>query len=346
MKALIVTEQHTLELRDISPPEPGPYEALVKILACAICGTTDRELIKGTQPYNKQYPAVLGHESVGEVVEVGDKVTSFKKGDWVTRATAMPGGRMRDGVYSCWGGFAEYGIVSDRIAREADGEANAKYDYTALRQNVVPTTRGAPDLAQATLSISLGETASWIRGAGPLGGKRVCVAGTGIAGLSCALWAKLAGAKAVTVTGRRKVRLDLARDLAADHVVNVKEVDDVAGAIKELNGGGVDVFCEAVGQKDQLRIAMGCLGKNGVAAIYGVVPEGHYDMDSASFRSNVTVCTPMAEEHLAFDWALNMQQRGVIPTEKLMTHQWPFADAVKAFEQVDRGDVVKGMLVM
>jgi threonine dehydrogenase-like Zn-dependent dehydrogenase len=253
---------------------------------------------------------------------------------------------MRDGVYSCWGGFAELGIVSDKVAREADGEYLVKYDYTAQRQNVVPTVRGTPDLAQAVLSISLGETASWLRHAGPLGGKRVCVAGTGIAGLSTALWAKLAGAKAVTVLGRRKVRLDLALDLAADHVVNVKEVDDVAGAVKDLNGGGVDVFCEAVGQKDQLRIGMKCVNPGGTVTIYGVVPEGHYDIDSADFRSNITVMTPSAEEHLAYDWALDMQRRGVIPTEKLMTHQWPLSDYAKAFEQVEKGEVVKGMLVM
>ncbi|MBN8524615.1 MAG: alcohol dehydrogenase catalytic domain-containing protein, partial [Planctomycetes bacterium] len=135
MKGLVVTAGHALELREIGDPRIGPYEALVRIRACGICGTTDRELIKGTQPYHAAYPCLLGHEAVGQVVETGTRVRSFRAGDWVTRPVGIWPGESRDGLASAWGGFATLGVVRDRVAMQADGDASLAGDYTALRQN-------------------------------------------------------------------------------------------------------------------------------------------------------------------------------------------------------------------
>lgn len=131
---------------------------MVKILACGICSTTDSELIRGTQPYHDHYPCVLGHEAIGEIVEIGAGVTNFKPGDWVTRPTALFPGTMRDGLSSAWGGFAQLGVVRDQAAMCAAGDHSMGSDYTALRQNVVPREMG---LQAAVLSIALAETLSW-----------------------------------------------------------------------------------------------------------------------------------------------------------------------------------------
>ena len=148
MKALVVVRPGRLELRDVSRPVPGPREALVKIDACGICGTTDRELVAGTQPYHNEYPAILGHESTGVVVEVGPECRKFKVGDRVTRPAAIIAGDHRDGLASCWGGFAEYGLVRD----PAPG---AVPDYQEERELVVDS-RLRPE--QAVLAISLAGT--------------------------------------------------------------------------------------------------------------------------------------------------------------------------------------------
>ena len=66
MRVLVVNNEHKLELRDIPQPRITPFEALVKIKACGICSTTDNEIIRGTQPYHKGYPCLLGHEAVGD----------------------------------------------------------------------------------------------------------------------------------------------------------------------------------------------------------------------------------------------------------------------------------------
>lgn len=341
MNGLVVSADHRLELRSVGDPSPGPHEALVRIHACGICGSTDSELIRGTQPYNKAYPCLLGHEAVGEVVAVGDRVRSFSPGDLVTRPVGIWPGEMRDGLASAWGGFAQFGIVRDRAALAADGDASLLGDYTAVRQNRIEAA--GLDTAALVLAISLAETASWTWQLPPLGGATVCVAGTGIAGLSIALWAKLAGARTVVVLGRRAERLALARRIAADVALDTAHPQWME-ELGECTGGGPDVFCEAVGSADLLRSGIAALRPGGTAAIYGVAEGGDHQAGRIPLTGGRKLVTPEAREHLAYAMVCGLMRRGVVPVASLMTHRWPLAGFAEAFAAVDRGEVVKGML--
>ena len=120
MKAAVVERPHDLVVRDLSDPEPGPYDALCRMLYGATCAGTDRHIIKGRFPFPCiDYPTILGHESIGRVVEVGAKVRNYKAGDLITRV----GAPAIDGVNISWGGFAELGIARDHAAMQADGIA-------------------------------------------------------------------------------------------------------------------------------------------------------------------------------------------------------------------------------
>jgi threonine dehydrogenase-like Zn-dependent dehydrogenase len=342
MKALTVTKDHKLAIQEIPKPEYGEYECLVKIKACGICSSTDREIIMGTQPYHDAYPCVLGHEAVGEVVECGVKVRNFKHGNLVTRPVAIYPGKSRDGFASGWGGFAGFGTVVDRRAMENDGIFTLAEDYTALRQNVVP-----PEISvkEAVLAISLAETASWTWSQPSASGKNVIVFGTGIAGLTIALWWKMAGATDVTVVGRRKERLDVAKEIAADHVINIK-TDDPAKILRELTGGKADLAAEAAGSRDAMKQALTCLTDNGTVAVYGV-PEGRaYELPMGLAPGNFSISLKPAEEHLAYNWACNMIRDGKIPANKLMTHEFDFVDYQEAFGHIAAGNVVKSLIKM
>ena len=78
MKGIIVEKDGTIRLADDIPmPEPGPYEALVKIESCMICNGTDMEIIRGELPEAQVFPTVLGHESAGRVVKIGEKASEY-----------------------------------------------------------------------------------------------------------------------------------------------------------------------------------------------------------------------------------------------------------------------------
>jgi len=339
MKALVVAQPGKLEMREIPRPEPGPFEALVRILACGICSTTDREIIKGTQPYHHAYPALLGHEAIGKVVEVGANVRHFKPGDLVTRPCAIWPGTSADGLASGWGGFAEFGIVRDRRALREAGDFSMDNDYTARRQNRLPE---GMDVEQAVVGIALAETASWLWQMPPVGGRKVCVAGTGIAGLSIGLWCKLAGAESVIVLGRRDERLEIARRICADHAINVR-AGDWRKEVEALTGG-VDFFAEAIGQADQVNAGLSVMASGGTIGIYGAAPDQSYHLNWGKSPGNAAIRLVPAEEHLAFPWVAEMIRRGVVRPGDFLTHQWPVEEFATAFAAVAAGDVLKGLL--
>jgi len=122
MKGIVVYRDGTIKVEDLPKPEIHEYQALVQNLSCGICNGTDLKLIHGSFKGFDTYPAVLGHESVGRVVEVGSKVTSFKPGDLVLRSILETVGD--DRFSSGWGSFAEYGVVGDIAAMKRDGWLN------------------------------------------------------------------------------------------------------------------------------------------------------------------------------------------------------------------------------
>ncbi|MBL8991736.1 MAG: zinc-binding dehydrogenase [Spirochaetia bacterium] len=342
MKALLVTPDHRLTISDVAKPDCGPCEALVRIKACGICSTTDTNIVRGQMPFVKEYPCILGHEAIGEVIEVGAHVRKFKTGDFVTRPMALGLDEVRDGVASGWGGFAEYGLVKDREALLASGKGiSPGEDHVSLRQNVVPKETS---LAEAVLGISLAETSSWFSHLPNIWGKTICVAGTGVAGLSLALWGKLAGAKKVIVLGRRKERLDLAINLAADTGINIKD-GFVEEKIRDLTEGtGVDFFLEASGSREQLLTGMSVLAPGGTMAVYGSAPDDAYDFDWSRMPGFSQVAKFPAEEHKTYSWVIDLMKRRVIPAEKMMTHRFSLEDYQQAFDAIWAGTVVKAYL--
>jgi threonine dehydrogenase-like Zn-dependent dehydrogenase len=341
MRALIVRKPDELELSTVSEPTIGPFEALVRIKGCGICATTDWELIHGRQPFHNDYPAILGHEAIGEVVETGARVETFHTGDLVTRPVAIWPGEKRDGLASAWGGFAEYGLVRDRVAMMRAGDSSLENDYTALRQQVVPP---GVSLADAILAISLSETASWFRHLPPLAGKTVCIAGTGVAGLSMITWSLLAGAKRIFALGRRDERLDLARQIGATHTINVT-TEPVAKKLRDLNDdSGADFFLEAVGLPDQIQVGLSLLAPGGTIAIYGV-PEGQrYELNWSAGPGSATIAQYPAQEHLAYAWVTNLMGRGILPTHQIMSPLGALNNFRDAFASIRAGSVVKGWL--
>ena len=112
MRAVAVVEPGRVELVELEAPQPGPYQALVRTDVAALCNSTDSKQVAGRFPGVEQYPLVLGHETSGTVVQVGERVRSFQVEDRVIGGLLF---EFSDPRYSSgWGGFCDYNLVNDR----------------------------------------------------------------------------------------------------------------------------------------------------------------------------------------------------------------------------------------
>lgn len=227
MKAAVVEKFGTLVVRDIPKPKPGDYEVLCEMQYGATCTGTDQHLIRGSFPWPISLPAVIGHESVGRVVEIGPKVRNFRLGDLITRV----GVPAYEGMHSYWGGYTEFGIAMDHWAMAADGLDRAKWEGARVNQ-IVPA---AVDPRAATMFTTWRETLSFITRMGVGAGASVLVVGSGGNGLSFANHAANLGATRVAMIGAGRLRDADAGDKRAH---------------QQLVGGGI--FEADIGQSELL----------------------------------------------------------------------------------------------
>ncbi|TLS51782.1 zinc-binding dehydrogenase [Paenibacillus antri] len=328
MKALVVRQPGRMETVELPMPDVGPYEALVRIDLCVVCNSTDQMIVDGTLPFDFiRYPLVLGHETVGTVVDVGSKVTSFRIGDRVTRSGYKA--HADAGVFAAWGGFAEYGIAEDVPALKRDG---GKHGFATPK--VIPESLSD---REAALLISLSELhgfASQLE----LKGKTVLVLGTGIAGLGIAWFAKRFGAAKVVVAGRREERLALALASGADEVVDTRKPEN----LPDLRA---DVIVEASGSEDVFLHTFRLLAPSGHIAVYGVA-EDAYRIPLSKGPRQFSLRHYDTNEAGSMDEVCRMMVEGEFPVDLWITHEWPFEDIDEAFRQVRSGAVVKGIVRM
>lgn len=118
MRTLTVDERGTLSVQEIPKPTYGECQALVKMQSCGVCNGTDMKLIHHSFKNFDSYPAILGHEGVGRVVETGSKVTGLHVGDMVL----LPFLEQKTCGYTPgWGAYSEYAVVGDAESYIANG---------------------------------------------------------------------------------------------------------------------------------------------------------------------------------------------------------------------------------
>ncbi|MEW5826091.1 MAG: zinc-binding dehydrogenase [Candidatus Bipolaricaulota bacterium] len=271
MKGVVVYRDGTLKVEQLPKPTIGDYQALVQNLSCGICNGTDLKLIHGQFKGFDTYPAVLGHESVGRVVEIGRRVTSFKPSDLVLRSILE---KVEDERYaSGWGSFAEYGVVGDIEAMKRDGRSDF-YDIY-LAQQIVPASF---DPHQAVMLITLKEVMSGLDRFGVARNQALLIHGTGPVGLSMVRLAKLRGASPIVVSEPNPDRRERAVRLGADLAIDPKSEDLVAKA-KALRPDGFDLVIDAVGINRLMTDSLKLVKFNGKVGVYGIAAQTNAEVD-------------------------------------------------------------------
>jgi threonine dehydrogenase-like Zn-dependent dehydrogenase len=321
MRGIFAVNRNQMEILELPEPEIGPYEALVQVEACGICNSTDWKLIEG-EFFSGTFPILLGHESVGRVTRVGERVRSFREGDLVLRSTLrdehvpFPGGR------SCWGGFVEQAIVTDVWA-----EKGVAYNAFPHPQQIVPP-HIPPALAVAL--ITLKETLSCLENTDVGSDHSLAIVGTGPVAQALTHFARLLGIAPVVVFGRRPAWAGVFASLGADaYVAGASFLPEVQAI---LDAGGFDRAIEAVGSRAALSRCLQVVKPDGRINLYGIAPESEpylpeEESDPRVFRSEVAE----AEVH---DKLLDWVARGKVNLAEWISHEMDWTDYRRGFEMV------------
>nr|7JNS_A Chain A, Secondary-alcohol dehydrogenase [Thermoanaerobacter ethanolicus]7JNS_B Chain B, Secondary-alcohol dehydrogenase [Thermoanaerobacter ethanolicus]7JNS_C Chain C, Secondary-alcohol dehydrogenase [Thermoanaerobacter ethanolicus]7JNS_D Chain D, Secondary-alcohol dehydrogenase [Thermoanaerobacter ethanolicus]7UUT_A Chain A, Secondary-alcohol dehydrogenase [Thermoanaerobacter pseudethanolicus]7UX4_A Chain A, Secondary-alcohol dehydrogenase [Thermoanaerobacter pseudethanolicus] len=252
-------------------PAPGPFDAIVRPLAVAPCTSDIHTVFEGA--IGERHNMILGHEAVGEVVEVGSEVKDFKPGDRVVVPAATPDWRTSEvqrgyhqhsgGMLAGWkfsnvkdGVFGEFFHVNDADMNLAHLPKEIPLEAAVMIPDMMTTGFHGAELAD----IELGAT--------------VAVLGIGPVGLMAVAGAKLRGAGRIIAVGSRPVCVDAAKYYGATDIVNYKDGPIESQIMNLTEGKGVDAAIIAGGNADIMATAVKIVKPGGTIANVNYFGEG------------------------------------------------------------------------
>jgi S-(hydroxymethyl)glutathione dehydrogenase / alcohol dehydrogenase len=352
----------TIEELDLEGPRAG--EVLVEIKATGICHT-DEYTLSGADPEGL-FPAVLGHEGAGIVVDVGPGVTSLKPGDHVI-PLYTPECRQCKFCLSRKTNLCQAirltqgrGLMPDGTSRfSLNGKPILHYMGTSTFSNYIV----APEIAMAKIRsdapfdtvcyIGCGVTTGigaviWTAKVEP--GANVVVFGLGGIGLNVIQGAKMAGAGKIVGIDLNPKREAMARRFGMTHFLNPKEHENIVDAIVQLTDGGADYSFECIGNTTTMRQALECCHKGwGQSVIIGVAEAGK-EIATRPFQ----LVTGRVWKGSAFGGArgrtdvpkiVDWYMENKINIDDLITHRLPLEDINKGFELMRAGESIRSVVV-
>ncbi|MGW1963771.1 zinc-dependent alcohol dehydrogenase family protein [Streptomyces sp. NPDC001935] len=315
-------------------PDPAVKEstdAIVRVGAVTICGT-DLHILKGDVPEVRP-GTVLGHEAVGEIMEVGSDVRTVRPGDRVLISCISSCGRCRfcrEGMYGqCRGGG---GWILGHLIDGTQAEY-VRIPYADLSVHALP---GALESKDAVLLADIFPTSYEV---GVLNGHvrpgdTVAVVGAGPIGLAAIATARLYSPERIVAVDLAASRLEAARRLGADAVADAGE--DPEQLIADLTDGlGADVVIEAVGVPESFELCTRMVRPGGHVANIGVHGKPATLHLEDLWIKNVTITTGLVDTH-STPTLLRMAAAGRLPTADLVTHTFPLDDMEKAYDVFSR----------
>jgi alcohol dehydrogenase len=311
-------------------PDPGikdPTDAIVRVDQVTICGT-DLHILKGDVPEVRP-GTVLGHEAVGEIVEVGSDVRTVRPGDRVLVSCITACGRCRscrEAAYGqCQGGG---GWILGHLIDGTQAEY-VRVPYADLSVHALPSTVRGED---AVLLADIFPTAYEV---GVLNGRvrpgdTVVVVGAGPVGLASIVTARLYSPERIIAVDLAASRLEAARRMGADAVASATEAPEQL--IADLTDGhGADVVIEAVGVPESFEMCTRMVRPGGHVANVGVHGRpATLHLEDLWIR-NVTITTGLVDTS-STPMLLRMAAADRLPTESLVTHTFPLEHMEEAYD--------------
>jgi S-(hydroxymethyl)mycothiol dehydrogenase len=345
-----------VEIATVIVPDPGPGEALVKVLACGVCHT-DLHYREGG--IGDDFPYLLGHEAAGTVEAVGSDVTGLEPGDFVILNWRAVCGQCR----ACRRGRPWYCFATHNAAQKmtlADGTALspalgigafAEKTLVAAGQCTKVDPRIRPEVAGLLGCGVMAGLGAALNTAQVSHGDSVAVIGCGGVGDAAVLGASLAGARKIIAVDVDPGKLAWAREFGATDVINSREADPVEGIRALTEGNGADVVIEAVGRPETYQQAFYARDLAGTVVLVGVpTPDMKLELPLLDFfgrggslkSSWYGDCLPSRD----FPMLVDLHLQGRLPLEKFVSETIALDKVEDAFAKMQRGEVLRSVVVL
>jgi L-iditol 2-dehydrogenase len=329
LKALVYTEPYHLEYSEFPDPAAGDDDVLIRVKACGICGSDVQGFTGKTG--RRIPPLIMGHEAAGTVEDAGRSVKDFRKGERVcfdstvycNTCEACRQGRYNRcesrqvlGVsvpaFKRHGAFAEYVAVPSWIVSKIP--ANLSFIHAALLE---PASIGTHAANRAPISND----------------DTVVVIGAGTIGLFILQAARLRGAAKVIAVDINEFRLDMAKSLGADKLINPLKSDLSEAVLQETEGKGANVTLEAVGYAKTFADAVSITRMGGhVVAVGNLEKKAEFDLQQLIAKEHTFTGSYASSGE--FRDCIELVASGKINVGPLISDVLPLADGPSAFDRL------------
>ena len=330
MKTIVKTqpEKGGLELREVPVREPGADEVLIKIHAASICGS-DQHIYDWNQWAQNLYadilPMPLGHEFCGTVVETGSDVRNVRKGDRVCAETHIACGhcdKCRQGK----------GHICDNLLLFSKTKAGCFSEYTTVTEKCLIKIPGTLTDKQGALMEPFGVSVRAVEAA-RIQGQSLMIQGCGPLGLMAIQVARAMGATRIFATDLDPYRLEFARRMGADYVIDPADGDITEQVLSLTDGIGVRSICEITGSIPAAQKGFEYISKGG-RYIFTGLPSKKLEVDVVRDIVNreVTLQGCYGREIMrTWNLAFELLASGRVDLSRIITHEFHLDDYQEAF---------------
>jgi len=329
LKAAVLEDFNKLVVKDVAEPHPKAGMVVIRVKSCGIC-LTDFKAYKGLRT-NVRFPAILGHEFSGEIIDAGPGVQHFKIGDEVIvspvsncgicewcrsgRAQYCENGSVigGDGLENFMdGAFAEMVLVPESVLYHKP--PNISFDVAALSEPLAGAYKGLIEYSGLKIA------------------EDVVIIGAGSMGLLATMIADKAGAASIIVLDINDWRLEKACELGATHQININEGDPIR-EIYNIVPEGPDLVFEAAGALSAAKLAFDLCRRGSRINVFGVTTAGNIEISPAQIHWKETrVDASFSITPRTMTKSIRLQEKKIIDAGKIITHKFRLDEIIDAME--------------